>query len=113
MSNGVRGNYVKMHRKRCGLSQRELAILLNYKDQWTISRHESGASSPNLRVALAYQSLFGTPVSAIFADLQSAVAQQVETNVATLEAELRSKIAAGHASPAVAQQLQWLESRKR
>lgn len=101
-----------MHRKKCGLSQRELAILLNYKDQWTISRHESGVSSPSLRVALAYQTLFGTPVSVIFADLHSAVTQQVETNVATLEAQLRNKIAAGHRSRAVAQQLQWLESRR-
>jgi hypothetical protein len=63
-------------------------------------------------MALAYEALFRVPVAAIFTGMRSTVARDIEENVATLETRLRGQSGSGRSVRGVAQQLQWLESRK-
>lgn len=54
-------NYLRTHRKRAGLLQRELALLLGCKSGAEVSRYERSTRQPTLRTALAYEAVFGTP----------------------------------------------------
>ena len=52
MSKKIAGNYLRRHRRTRGLSQRELALLVGYKQQWQVSRHELSKTMPPLRYGL-------------------------------------------------------------
>ena len=110
MNRKVNSNYVRMHRKNCGLSQREVAVLLGYRSPWQVSRHEGG-SLPSLSIALAYESLFRVPVAAIFAGAHTTISRRIEKEVTAHRASLQRKFAGAHQPRMVAQQLAWLESR--
>ena len=58
--------YLRMHRRKWGLSQRELGRLLGYQSPTPISRIEGSKCSPGMEVALASQVLFGVPPDAMF-----------------------------------------------
>lgn len=62
-------NYLRTHRKRFGLSQKELCFLLGVKSGEKISRYEMFHLVPNLQTALAFQAIFGVPVAELFAGL--------------------------------------------
>lgn len=69
-------NYLRAHRKSTGLSQREVAYLLGMKSGSQVSRHELFIRSPELETALAYQALYESPVSELFAGLYEKVEQR-------------------------------------
>src|ERR1700733_996381 len=71
MANRTTQNHIRKHRKRTGLSQREISLLLGYKNQWQISRHERSEAIPPLLAALAYQVIFQVPLSIIFAPMHN------------------------------------------
>ncbi len=60
-------NYLKTHRKRARLSQREVAWLLGSRDGTCPARHESFVRTPSLKTALAYEAVYGVPVRELFA----------------------------------------------
>ncbi len=60
-------NYLRTHRKRAGLSQDEVAFLLGCRSGAKVSRYERFARLPTLRSAFAYEVIFRTPVSELFA----------------------------------------------
>ncbi len=55
-----------MHRKRLGLSQREMAFLLACDTPTAIARHELFETTPNLEMVFAYAFIFKTPASVLF-----------------------------------------------
>jgi transcriptional regulator with XRE-family HTH domain len=55
-------NYLRMYRKRSGLSQDETALLLGYPNGQQVSRYERFARQPSLENILAYEAVFGVPV---------------------------------------------------
>lgn len=81
-------NYLRMHRRRAGLSQYEVAVLLGAERDTTVSRHESAKRLPSLEMALAYERLYGTPVSTLFPGVSALVETALGTRVATLLDEL-------------------------
>ena len=105
-------NHLRMHRRKSGLSQRELAVLVGYKDQWQVSRHERSDTSPSLMIALAYQAVFRIPVSEIFAGMHATAAQTVEEKLKvlgrTMEGSDRNQRVAG----VVARKVQWIAQRQ-
>ena len=113
MSHRILGNYVRVHRKKAGLSQRELARLLGYNREFQISRHEQSHTVPPLLVALAYQEVFQVPISAIFTGIHQTVAQIVVRNKAELEKELLDSKATGRSVEKIAQKLKWLQETRR
>ena len=112
MRNQVSGNYLKMHRKKAGLSQRELALLLGYRDQGQVSRHERSRTAPPLGAALGYEAVFKISVSELFPGLYAAVSKEIETKLAEMEDVLGKSSARGRKVTVIAQKLIWLMERR-
>jgi len=51
-------NYLRMYRKRSGLTQKELAVLLGCSDGSKVSRYERGVRLPSLDTLIAYSIIF-------------------------------------------------------
>ena len=112
MSNNVSGNYLRVHRRRCGLSQRDLGLLAGYKNEWQVSRHERSKTVPPLLVALAYEIVFQVPVAQLFAGFRKAVDDAVARNLEELKADLENRRAERQRARALQQKLQWLTDRQ-
>lgn len=110
MSGRVIGNYLRTHRRKSGLSQRELGILLGYQNQHQVSRHERSKSAPPLLAALAYEIVFQVPVAQLFPGFQSAVAHSVARNLREFKKSLEDGTSR-QLSKASLQKLQWLAER--
>jgi len=106
MKHQVSRNHLRRHRKRSGLSQREISVLLGYRNQWQVLRHERSETLPPLLMALAYEVIFRVPVSAIFVGIHSTALRTVEQNLAVFERNLT-----GRSARAIAQKLKWLKER--
>jgi DNA-binding XRE family transcriptional regulator len=104
-------NYIRMHRKRAGLTQRELGLILGYGYESPVSRHERFRALPSLIVALSYEAVFHVPVSEIFAGVHEAVALGVEERLSALEAELRKRIEEDIDAVMAAKKLTWIAER--
>lgn len=59
-------HYLRMERRRAGLTQSDVADLLGVRLKSIISRFESGGAPPSLRTALAYEAVLGKPVADLF-----------------------------------------------
>lgn len=89
-------NYLRAHRKRTGLTQDELALLLGCKDGTKVSRYERLCRAPNLETAFACQAIFSVPAHELFPGIY----QNVE-HVIKKRAELLKKKLGGMPSNAV------------
>jgi DNA-binding XRE family transcriptional regulator len=112
MTHRATQNHIRRHRKRTGLSQREISLLLGYKNQWQISRQERSDAIPPLVAALAYQVIFQVPVSVIFAPMHSTVLQTIERNLADLEHTLTER-SSGRLPRTTEHKLKWLRERRK
>ena len=74
-------NYLRSHRLRWGLSQKELAYLLGWDRPDVISRIEKKHRPPTLPLAMACFILFGTPAPLLFPDLSASIEALVMTRV--------------------------------
>lgn len=97
MTKEVRGNYLRAHRQRCGLTQRHLGILVGYGHGYAVSKHEHSKSEPPLIVALAYEIIFDVPVGQLFTGFRAAVKESVARNLADLRTDLET--ARGQSNP--------------
>ncbi len=101
-------NYLKTYRRKSGLTQREVAFLLGWKNGAQLSRYEKGHTLPPLRTALAYQAIFKIPVAELFAGIRSSVDQDTSTRVDELVAGLQEKNQKGRQRRLTARKLDWL-----
>lgn len=105
-------SYLRTHRKKSGLTQRELASILGCIGEGQVSRHERGTNTPPLLVAIGYEILFGAPVVSIFPGIRATVARTIETRLRDMEHKLQAKSAKGPDASAIAQKLEWLSQRR-
>jgi len=77
MQNNKISTYMRAHRKRWGLTQRELAHLLGIKSATQVSRYERLLRKPHLRIALACQIIFGEFPHAMYPKLYTKVEESV------------------------------------
>ena len=112
MKNHVLGNYLRTHRRRSGLSQRELGLLLGYKDEGQVYRHERSKTLPPLIAALAYEVVFRVSVSALFPGIYAEVKRMIAGNLAAFEEHLQQRIGKGRGANETAQKLLWLMQRR-
>ena len=106
-------NYLRTHRRKVGLTQRDLARVLGYEnDQGTVSRHERFHSTPPLEIAIGYEIVFRVPVSEIFAGLRDEIEEGIEGRLADLEEGLGQRSGRDRSAIAIAQTLMWLCERK-
>ena len=107
-------NYIRARRRQAGLSQRELAVILGYRTEGEISRHERFRSVPPLLMALGYEVLFRTSVSELFPGLTEAIEDAIEKSLTEFENTLRQQKthAAGSQLPLITRKLDWLAERR-
>lgn len=60
-------NYIQMHRRRVGLSQAELSLLISVEQRASLSRYEQGRRLPNLETALALEMVLGQRIQELYA----------------------------------------------
>jgi DNA-binding XRE family transcriptional regulator len=85
-------NYLRAHRKKAGLSQRELGVILGYTGKDAIYRHESFDSVPPLLMGFAYEILFQEPVSELFPGIRETVEGALEQSLAKFANSLQEKL---------------------
>jgi DNA-binding XRE family transcriptional regulator len=102
-------NYIRAHRKRAGLSQRELGQLIGYSDEGSVARHEGSKTLPPMLIGLAYEIVFQTPMSELFPGIRDAVKETLEPRLLKFEAELHDRIPK---ATRVKQKIAWLSERR-
>ena len=100
------------HRRRAGLTQREVAKIVGLESDVQIFRHEKGSAIPSLIVAIGFEVLFQASIAELFPGLHEAVSQSIETSIAELEQQLQQSLAKGRAAEIVAHKLEWITMRK-
>ncbi len=108
-------NYVRSHRKRAGLSQRELALILGYRNEGVISRHELFRSVPPLLMALGYEAVFGESVSDLFPGLKETVEDAIEQSLVKFESALlkqKDQVKGSSQLSLITRKLEWLNERR-
>ena len=81
-------NYIRTHRKRNFLSQRDVAFLLGVRSGAKVSRYENFARTPQLAVAFALQVIFLESASTIFAGTYQTTRLAVQARAKRLLARL-------------------------
>jgi DNA-binding XRE family transcriptional regulator len=81
-------HYVRRHRLRAALTQREMAHLLGCQSPATVCQYEAHKREPDLRTAFAYQVAFGQPVDALFPGIYREVEQEVISRAHRLSEQL-------------------------
>ena len=71
-------NYLRTHRRRHGLSQAEVAILLGAVSGTKVSRYENFARMPGALTVFAFEIVFNQPASELFAGSYQAVRLAVQ-----------------------------------
>lgn len=82
-------NYLRLHRRKRGLTQEELAFLLGYQSGSKISRLEQIEPAQVLSLDFAFQLLFGVEAREIYPALYEAVRQAIVQRIHELEARLQ------------------------
>jgi DNA-binding XRE family transcriptional regulator len=112
MNSSRLASYLHSHRKRSGLSQRELAHLLGYPDQGPVSRHERLCCVPPLLIALSYQAIFRVPISDLFPGVYETAKQAIEERLEKLKDDLHQSSAKGRNAAMIARKLEWMWERE-
>ena len=84
-------HYLRRHRLRRGLTQRETAYLVGNQTPATVCQHEGLSREPDLRSALAYQVVYGVPADELFGGIYKDVEEQVTKRAHELSKELPKK----------------------
>jgi hypothetical protein len=105
------GSYLRTHRRLSGLTLKELAHLLGYKNEMQVLRHEQSHTLPPLLVALGYETIFRTPVAELFPGAHRTIEQTIYPRLAKMEDELQGLSARGRGAAATARKLEWLSGR--
>jgi len=80
--------YLRMHRRRWGLSTKQLAPLLGLRSAPHLSRIENGQRPPTVRLALACQVVFGVAPAEMFPNVFVPVEDRTMRNIAHLHLAL-------------------------
>jgi DNA-binding XRE family transcriptional regulator len=105
-------NDIRIHRRRTGLSQRDLGEVLGYLSEGPVTRHEDGRQLPSLRIAVCYEIIFRVPISEIFTSIREEVAVDIEARLTELEYRLGQHSARERNAMAIARKLAWLYERR-
>ena len=80
-------NFLRINRKRRGLTQEEVAFLLGVKGESRaikVSRDENSVREASLRAAVAYELIYGKLVSHLFAGLRREIVRDVKIRAKVL-----------------------------
>jgi len=98
-------NYLRMYRRRTGLSEREVAYLLGCHCSSKESRYEHGVRCPNLKTVFAYETVYGAPPENLF----SGIYHEVKKATVRRARALMAKVSREKECPSKAHKLKALE----
>ncbi len=78
-------NLLLKYRKRSALSQEEVAFLLGVQSGAKVCRYERFLREPGLQTALAFEAIFGCPISELFPNLFAKAQKEVRARAKKLE----------------------------
>jgi transcriptional regulator with XRE-family HTH domain len=81
---------LKSHRKRVGLIQEDMAVLIGVQSASQVSRHESSEREPDLRTAIAYSIVFDVSLRELLPKLHREIAGEVNARATKLISEVGS-----------------------
>lgn len=84
-------NYLRTHRKRSGLSQAEVALLLGTAYRARVSRHELLTRHPEVAAVFAYEIIFRVPARELFAGAYERVERVTVERAVALAERLASR----------------------
>jgi DNA-binding XRE family transcriptional regulator len=105
-------NYLRAHRRKSGLTQKELAFLVG-RDVASIHRHEQKHGLPTLRTALAYCLILGVPIDKLFAGIQRGVGVKLTRRIAQLRADVSHQGRTDLVKRLAETRLRWLDEQRR
>ncbi len=105
-------SYLRSHRLKSGMSQRELAELVGIIAHHQVSIHERSVAFPSLMAALSYQAIFGVPVAELFPGLYEPILVNIEMRLSEMEHRLQDSSAKGRSAEIIARKLEWLWARR-
>jgi transcriptional regulator with XRE-family HTH domain len=105
-------NYLHAHRKKAGLSQREVGILLGYADEGAVSRHEQSKTLPPLLSAIGYEIVFKKPIAELFPGIREAMEKRIEEQLLRFEEDLQQENGKSRRRSRIAQKLAWVSERR-
>jgi hypothetical protein len=112
MKNRKLANHLRTHRKRSGLTQRQVGALLGYQKDVQISRHETSKAVPLLVSALGYHIIFRVPMHSLFPGIYEEVRESIEGRLRELETTLHGRSVKGPEAEVIAQTLMWMMDRR-
>jgi transcriptional regulator with XRE-family HTH domain len=112
MNTPLMASYLRSHRLKSGLTQRELAELVGLIAHHQVSQHERSIAIPSLLAALSYQAIFGIPIIELFPGAYEAIRANVEDGLHRIEKTLQDSSVKGRAAEAIARKLEWLWERR-
>lgn len=104
-------SYLRFHRKRSGLSQKDLGNLVGHLTKHQVSKHERAKALPSLLSACAYEAVFRVPIATLYPGIYRTMQEGVEERLRELEAKLQQSSVKGRAAHATAKTLVWLTER--
>ncbi len=110
--NGRLPNYLRIHRRKIGLSQRELSEVLGCTSPESICKHEWTRSMPPLKVAIAYEIVYRIPISELFGGIRDEIAKGIQERLRRLEKDLGNHSVKERNAAETARKLMWLSERK-
>lgn len=105
-------SYLRSHRLKTGMSQRELADLVGFIAHHQVSNHEQLTLIPTLLVAFSYQAVFCVSAADLFPGLFETVRANVEDRLLAMERTLQNTVAKGRKAEVIARKLEWLAQRR-
>ena len=84
-------NYIKSHRKRAGLTQKELAFLLGSRCGTKVSRYECNIREPNIYTVFAFEVVFRVSAQDLCPGMYAKVEQKVLPRAKVLLKELSER----------------------
>lgn len=105
-------NYLRAYRKRCGLSQEEVAFLVKLSGKSELSELERFHRQPSYRTAVACSKVFGVSTSQLFRGTEVSVGRETTRRMGALKKRLAANAGtAGYLHCHITRKLQWLGQR--
>jgi transcriptional regulator with XRE-family HTH domain len=104
-------NYLKTYRKKAGLTQGEVALLLGNHNGAQVSRYERRKRLPTLRTALAWEAIFNVPLSELFAGLRESVGEEIKEGLIEPRSKLEQGGTKGNELYEATRKMRWLSGR--
>ena len=82
-------SYLRTHRRKWGLTQKDIARLVGRASSTHISRVERGLRTPSLETLIAYEIVFGIPPRSLIPNRYADIEERVLREAQTLFAELQ------------------------